>query len=206
MFKLKQLKWITIFVIYLRYLIGGAMVFSSIIKIKGGRFTTLHGINEPIHSASHLFETLYQSGIYWRFLGWSQLLAGMILMTQLYSALGAVMMLPITINIFVITISYYFAGTPIITSLLLLANVFLIVWEYEKLIPLFKSGEYQLSYTTTANKLIESDKLWAYLGVLLFAITSLYVVFFERRPIEWFLTCILLGITGLIIFWRRHNF
>jgi hypothetical protein len=95
---LRQKQWIIIFVIYLRYLIGGAMVFSSIVKIKGERFTSQDGINEPIHSAWYLFETLFQSGIYWRFLGWSQLLAGMLLMTQFYSALGAVVLLPINLK------------------------------------------------------------------------------------------------------------
>jgi hypothetical protein len=52
---LQQKKWITIFVIYLRYLIGGAMVFSSIVKIKGGRFTSEDGISAPINSAMHFF-------------------------------------------------------------------------------------------------------------------------------------------------------
>ena len=89
--RLRQQYWPTIFIIYLRYLIGGAFVFSSIIKIQGHRFTTDSGADYPINSAWHLFETLYQSGLYWSFLGWSQLIAGALLMTQRFAALGAVM-------------------------------------------------------------------------------------------------------------------
>lgn len=194
------MKWVVIFVIYLRYLVGGAMVFSSIVKIKGERFTSNDGINEPIQSAMHLFETLYQSGVYWKFLGWSQLIAGMLLMTQFYSALGALLMLPITINIFVITISYFFAGTPIITFLLLLANLFLLVWHYEMFTLFFCTNKYSVTHRHIKNSGIEANKLWGYLGVILFATTIVYVVLFERTPVYWFLICIAIGFASLLYF------
>ncbi len=195
---LQQKKWITIFVIYLRYLIGGAMVFSSIVKIKGGRFTSEDGMAAPINSAMHLFETLYQSGLYWRFLGWGQLFAGLLLMTQLYAALGAVVMFPIVVNIFIITISYYFAFTPVITGLLLLANIFLLLWDYQKLLPLFEQNNFQKDNPILVSKEIETKRLWCYLGLLLFLVTVIYVPLFERNPGYWFLICIMLGLVGLI--------
>lgn len=71
---LRQKKWMVLFTIYLRYLIGGAFVFASIVKIQGRRFTQASGADTPINDAWHLFETLYQSGIYWNFLGWDSLL------------------------------------------------------------------------------------------------------------------------------------
>jgi hypothetical protein len=203
--KLKQKKWITIFVIYLRYLIGGAMVFSSIVKIKGERFTSMDGIKEPINSAWHFFETLYQSGIYWKFIGWGQLIAGLLLMTQLYAALGAVMMFPIVINIFIITISYYFAFTPVITGLLLIANIFLLLWDYQKLLPLLQPNTVQKINAVLINREIEANKLWRYLGLLLFLITVIYIPLFERNPVYWFLICIVLGLAGLIIFNKQEK-
>ena len=102
----KQKNWTNIFAIYLRYLIGGAFVFSTIPKILGQRFTTANGETAPIDTWIHFFETLYRSGIYWQFLGWGQLVAGLLLMTQFYSTLGALVFLPIILNVFVITISY----------------------------------------------------------------------------------------------------
>ena len=102
---LKNNLWIQLFIIYSRYLIGGAFVYSSIVKIKGLRFTSFDGSNYPINSPFHFFETMYQSGVYWQFLGWVQLIAGLLLMTQRYSKLGALLFVAIISNIFVITIS-----------------------------------------------------------------------------------------------------
>lgn len=117
-------------VIYTRYLIGGAFVFAAPIKMKGHRFISESGASQPIDSSWHLFETLYQSGIYWNFLGVGQLVAGGLLMTQRYSKLGAIVYFPIVINIFIITISYWFPYTPVVTGLMLLANLMLFVWHW----------------------------------------------------------------------------
>ena len=196
--KLRQKHWVTISVIYLRYLIGGAFVFSSIVKIQGHRFTTDDATNAPIDSPWHLFETLYQSGLYWEFLGWSQLIAGLLLMTQRYATLGAVVFFPIILNIFVITISYYFAGTPIITGLLLLANIFLLLWDYRRLAPLVKLDQNDIVCNSNDN--IANNVLWTYLGILLFFTTVVYIIIYDRNPILWFLICVSLGLSGLIIY------
>lgn len=192
---LRQKQWATIFVIYLRYLIGGAFVFSAIVKIQGGRFTTDSGASAPIDSPWHLFETLYQSGLYWNFLGWSQFLAGFVLMTQRYATLGAVLFFPITLNIFFITISYYFAATSIITGLLVLANIFLLLWDYDKLLPLFQTDKNQI--VITYNK-ISTNILWTYIGVLLFLVTVIYVIIWGRNPNLWILICVAIGLSALI--------
>jgi hypothetical protein len=197
--KLHKLFWARLFVIYLRYLTGGAILFSSIVKIRGGRFTTENGILAPVNSASHLFETLYQSGIYWNFLGWSQLIAALLVMTQIYSTLGAVLMFPIVVNIFFITISYNFAGTPIITGLLLLANVFLLLWDYHKLLPLVKKGSSTAKDLRTVAIKKEKNNLWFYTGLSLFLVTVFYVLLFERTPVYWFLMCVTIGLLGLLI-------
>ncbi|MBC3789227.1 hypothetical protein [Spirosoma utsteinense] len=166
--KLKSLITIQLFTIYLRYLLGGAFVFASIVKIQGNRFTTSSGINAPISDSWHLFETLYQSGLYWHFIGWGQLIAGFLLMTQLFSTLGAILFLPIMLNIFVITVSYHFGGTPIITFLMLLANVYLLVWDWPRLKvvvwpfqPIYIHTDYPFSKRPS----------WAYLGSFYFVLT-----------------------------------
>ena len=127
--RLKSLFLTQLFIIYTRYLIGGAFVFACIIKIKGMRFTTYSQEDAPLGSAMHFFEVLYQTGLYWQFIGWTQLLAGFFLMTQRFAKLGAVLNLPIILNVFVITISMEFGGTPVITGLMLAANLLLIVYE-----------------------------------------------------------------------------
>lgn len=172
---LKQFKAVQIFVVYLRYLIGFAWVFSSIVKIQGKRFTMGDGISSPINSAWHMFETLYQSGIYWQFIGWGQLFVGALLLTQRFSLLGAILGLPIASNIFFITISYYFAGTPIITGLMLLGNIFLLFWDWDKLKMLIEPQSYQ--YIARDNTMIY-DKSWMYLGIFYLIGTIIWRVFF----------------------------
>ena len=202
--QLRRKEWVTIFVIYLRYLIGGAFVFSSIVKIRGARFTTDDGTSAPINSAWHLFETLYQSGVYWSFLGWSQLIAGLLLMTQRYATLGALLFFPITVNIFFITISYYFAATPVITGLLLLANIFLLLWDYQKLLPLINFAS---KHEFKINNKAEERLLWTYVGVLMFLITVIYVTVSGRNPNLWIIISVLTGLSTLLLYMasKRNN-
>lgn len=193
--RLRTNKLLQLFTIYLRYLIGFAWVFASIIKIQGERFIMANGTNEPINSAVHMFETLYQSGIYWKFIGWGQLIVGALLLTQRFSLLGAVLGLPIATNIFFITISYYFAGTPLITGLMLLGNIFLLLWDWDKLKVLLEPQTYQ--YVPRDNAMI-FDKSWALLGVFYFLATViLRVFFFEGKGIV--LGSLLFVVIGLVV-------
>lgn len=195
--------YLQLLVIYTRFLIGGTFVFASIIKIKGKRFTGNSGEFEPIHSAWHFFETLYQSGLYWQFLGVSQFLAGALLMSQRYSLLGAILFLPIITNIFVITLSYYFALTPVITGSLLLTNLFLLIWDWDRVKVLFDFPANNQSVF-----FIEKEGIWSYIGLTLLIFTTTYRVFFdEYNVIFWGITSFAIGIIGLII-WklkRRKN-
>ncbi|RYY69540.1 MAG: DoxX family protein [Chitinophagaceae bacterium] len=95
----------------------------------GERFTQLP-VDSPI---GFFFEAMYRSGFYWNFLGWAQVLAAFLLMTQRFATLGAIFFFFIISNIWIITISLGFSGTWIITSLMLLAVLLLLVWDYQKL-------------------------------------------------------------------------
>ncbi|MCX6216055.1 hypothetical protein [Spirosoma sp.] len=202
--KLKQLILIQLFTIYLRYLIGGAFVFASIVKIQGQRFTTGSGAGAPIHDPWHFFETLYQSGLYWQFIGWGQLIAGFLLMTQVLSTLGAMMFFPIILNIFVITISYYFAGTPVITFLMLLANIYLLVWDWNRLRVVVLPA--QSTFVDEVYPLMRS-RSWAYLGLFYAGLSIL-----AKLTIQSFLSLLLMfgiallaGLAVLIYTLKEHK-
>lgn len=199
--KWKQKIWLQIFVIYTRYLIGGTFVFASLIKIKGTRFTSESGAENPIDSAWHFFETMYESGLYWRFIGIGQLIAGFLLMTQRYSKLGAVVNFPIILNIFIITCSYYFAFTPVITGGMLLANFLLLAWDWNSLKVLFN-----LKPTYSETIRLEQDKTWEITGLALFLFTFGYRAFVDKYHIFfWFGTCVLIGIIGFIVGLKRRK-
>jgi len=75
---------------------------------------------------------MYQTGGYWRFLGLSQVLAGALLLISATSFYGAVLFLPILVNVVVITIALEFTGTPMIAELMLLANLWLLAWDWPR--------------------------------------------------------------------------
>lgn len=199
--KIKEKIWFQIAIIYTRYLLGGAFVFASLIKIKGQRFTTENGASEPINSAWHFFETMYQSGLYWRFIGLGQLLAGLLLMTQRFAKLGALMYFPIITNIFVITLSYYFALTPFIVGAMLVANLTLIFWEWGELKILINS-----TYRAPNYSRLEKNKIWEIIGLFLFIFTFLYRLLIDEYNVGfWFSTCIIIGTIGLLVAMKQHK-
>lgn len=197
--RIKQKVFFQVFIIYTRYLIGAAFVFASVIKILGGRFTTISGESEPISSAWHLFETLYQSGLYWKFLGVSQLIAGLLLMTQRYSKLGALAFTGVAANVFVITLSYYFAGTPFITGLMLLACIMLVAWEWDELKVL-------VNMTPVKNwrNRFEHDRAWELTGLALFLFTVIYRLSVTGYNIMfWAAGCLIITIGGSLFAFSR---
>ncbi len=190
-----------LFIIYLRYLIGFAFVFASIVKIQGLRFTSDSGAENPINTAWHFFETMYQSGIYWKFVGFGQLVAGLLLMTQKYAKLGAILFLPIILNIFVITISYDFRGTPFITGSMLLANILLIIWDWDTLKVLFNKQP-----VFPKKDRIENNSIWIILGVLFFILTIFAKLVISSSSLLIIALCFLIiGLLGLIIGIRRNK-
>lgn len=190
-----------LFVIYLRYLIGFAFIFASLVKIQGLRFTAESGAENPINSAWHFFETLYESGLYWRFLGVAQFITGTLLVTQRFAKLGAILFLPIIANVFVITISYDFRGTPIITGLMLLSTLFLIFWDWDSLKVLINQKP-----TATDKKRLENDAIWVYTGfslIITTVITKLFI--FNKYIIYAFLLMFLIGVFSFIMGYRKRK-
>ncbi len=111
-----------------RILLAAAFIPTGMVKLLGNRFTLL-GPESPVGA---YFEAIYQTGFYWNFLGLGQVAAGILLLIPATSTLGAVMFLPIIMNIAVVTWSIGFGGTRWITLLMLLASVFLVCWDYDR--------------------------------------------------------------------------
>ena len=80
----KQNKIFQFVTILIRYALGTSFVYASIFKIQGKRFMPEPSKNESIKSLSYFFEAMYQADIYWHFIGWGQLIAGFLLMSQVF--------------------------------------------------------------------------------------------------------------------------
>lgn len=127
--KLINLKFFKLFTWGTRILLFLAFLPSGLKKLLGEKFTIL-GLDTPV---GFFFEALYRTGFYWGFLGFMQLLAGILLLIPRTSFLGAIIYFPIIVNIFIIVTAMSFKGTPYIAGLMLLANFYLLLWDYKKL-------------------------------------------------------------------------
>ena len=175
-------------IIHLRYLVGLAFFPSGITKLIGHRFTQI-STDTPI---GYFFEALYQSGFYWNFLGLAQLTAGILLMTQRFALLGTLAFFAIITNVWLITLSLSFKGTWVITSLMIIAIIILLIWDYKKLLPLVSSRKIQ-----TIESVPEADKIWIFAGIIYsfsFILLSLINPFKEEtsKILVWILIAIIL--------------
>ena len=130
---LKQNRLLRWFTVTTRLLLALGFTPSGLTKLLGNRFTIL-GPETPV---GFFFEALYRSGFYWNFIGACQLMAALLLLIPRTATLGALVYFPLILNIFVITVSLHFTGTPVITGLMLLASIYLLCWDADKLKPLF---------------------------------------------------------------------
>lgn len=118
-----------VFTWFTRILLAIAFIPSGLTKLLGQRFTSIGTDNQ----VGFFFEALFQTGLYWNFLGFMQLLVAFMLLIPKTSFFGSILYLPIVINIFIIVTAMGFNGTPVVAGLMLLANIYLLIWEYHKL-------------------------------------------------------------------------
>ena len=124
----KRNKWLRYFAIFCRIALALGFIPSGIVKVRGERFTALPS-NHPL---GHYFDALYLTGYYYTFLGVGQLVTALLLLIPRTALLGAMLYFPVILNICVLTYAVRFEGTRIAT-LMLLANLFLLVWDYDRL-------------------------------------------------------------------------
>ena len=97
-------------------------------------------------------------------------MAGFLLMSQRFSTLGAVVFFPIMLNIFILTTSFNSVGILTITFLMSLINVYLLLWDWNKL---------KFIALTNPKNYIDNDadfskrKIWTSVGFFYFFMTVL---------------------------------
>ncbi|MGB7070098.1 MAG: hypothetical protein WBD22_11445 [Pyrinomonadaceae bacterium] len=126
-------KFCQVFTAFTRILLSIGFIPPSYKKIMHQPFTMLPDSN-PV---GHYFSALYQTGFYYEFIGWAQMIAAILLLIPRTSHLGAIIFLPIIVNIAVLTASVGFAGTWLVAVFMTFAAAWLVGWEYDRLKPLF---------------------------------------------------------------------
>jgi hypothetical protein len=124
----RRVRWINLAVVNLRFLIGFAFVPAALKKVLDQPFTdpANHG---RFHDFLHAF---HATGWFYGFVGVMQLVAAVLLCTQRFAALGALIALPILSAITAFCWSTGVYPTAVVATLMWLGVIGLAVWDVEK--------------------------------------------------------------------------
>jgi uncharacterized membrane protein YphA (DoxX/SURF4 family) len=173
--ELRRNKWLRYFAVFCRIALALGFIPSGIVKVTGERFTGLPS-NHPL---GHYFDALYLTGYYYTFIGVGQLITAVLLLIPRTALLGAIFYFPIILNICVLAYSVRFEGTRIAT-LMLLANMFLLAWDYPRLKSILPLSSHRDPH------IVESRKFPTLFFAFVFATSVLVIVInifvFDIRP------------------------
>ncbi len=150
------------FTLFTRILLAAGFIPTGMVKLLGRRFTIL-----PESTAiGAFFEAMYQTGLFWNFIGAAQVVAGVLLLAPRHAHLGALLFLPVIASINVINIALGFGLTTVITALMLLAALYLCLWDYDRFRSLFTTRPFDAHDEVQT---LELDR-WETAGFTVFAI------------------------------------
>jgi hypothetical protein len=71
-------------------------------------------------------------GLFAQFIAYAQIGIGFLLLTLRFATVGAIMLLPMNMNILMITVSQNWVGTPYVISFFIVLNVILLLFDFHK--------------------------------------------------------------------------
>lgn len=136
--RVKNNRLLQYFTVFNRVILAVSFLPSGMTKVLGLRFSQL-----PLDtSVGYFFDAIYRTGGWYRFIGLCQVAAAILVLIPRTATLGAAIFFPIVLNIMLITIFVGFQGTWMITSMMFMASLYLICWDYDKfkaLLPIARS-------------------------------------------------------------------
>lgn len=127
--RVKANKWLRYFAIFNRIALAAGFLPSGFVKIMGERFTDL-SVNHPM---GNYLEALHHTGYYYTFIGILQVTAAILLLIPKTAIIGALLYFPIILNICILSFSVRFSGSIFSAPLMVLANLYLLCWYYDRL-------------------------------------------------------------------------
>ncbi len=129
----------TLLLLLIRLFLGYIFFSAGVCKLTGGNFGQLIG---PPWLEQGLAE--YGLGLFAKVVAISQVICGLLLLSQRFAVLGAIMLVPMNVAILAVTVSMEWVGTPYINTAFLALNLLLLGMEYKKFSFLFRPTQ---SYT-----------------------------------------------------------
>ncbi|MDF2436230.1 MAG: hypothetical protein K0Q95_606 [Bacteroidota bacterium] len=148
--KVSSNKWFKYFAVFNRIVLAAGFIPSGLTKIFDERFTTL----SVKHPMGNYLEALYHTGFYYHFIGYVQVLSAILLLIPRTAALGAFIYFPLILNICILSLALGFEGSLVTSPLMVLSNLYLLCWYYDKwkfLLP-FKQASLRVECSSGNNK------------------------------------------------------
>lgn len=156
-----------------RIILGVVFLSSGI-----GKFYGSSGLIGP----GWLFEELDKHNLllFAIFIAVAELVIGYLLLIRRFATFGAVALFPMILNILIIVISLEWQGTPYIDGVFLLMNIYLLYYDYEKLLPILglnKASDFLLFFSETKVYLL-------ILGIILLGAVGSYMAWPNFRWVK----------------------
>jgi uncharacterized membrane protein YphA (DoxX/SURF4 family) len=174
-FSIKRNRWHWLFQLGCRILLAYAFIVAGMVKILGERFAS--GLS-VIHPMGSYLEALHHTGYYYTFIGVAQVLAAILLLIPRTVLMGALLYLPIIVNIWVLSYAVRFVGSYVTSPLMVLANLYILAWHYDKLRYILPFNRY--SKEVSVPKPEKYDKKFPFLFFLGVIEILVFTVLFSR--------------------------
>ena len=133
----------------------------------------------------------YDLAFYASFIAYSQIIIGFTLLTTRYKLIGSIMMIPMIVNILMVTISLEWQGTPFVLAFLLLLDLILL-WYYRDFFrPILDEAIKESAFKIRKPKTLNGHLVW--LAGLALQILAVPVSFWN-----WYAACAIV-LAGLIL-------
>ncbi|AYQ31240.1 hypothetical protein [Runella sp. SP2] len=150
-----------------RLFLGYLFTSSGLCKLTEGHFGQL--IGPPL-----LIQQLTPHGLrtFGFFIATSQVIVGALVMSQRYSLLGLIMLVPMNLGILMVTISQNWQGTPYVDAVFTLLNLTALLYEWQSLKFLLLPEQTSLSFPPKTNVFFPEWKIPT-LGILFFVVACI---------------------------------
>lgn len=148
----------------IRLFLGFIFLGAGMSKLYSGH--DFPGIIGPVWLEERLAE--YGLGLFARFIALSQVTAGVLLITQRFATLGAIITFPLILCILMVTISQKWTGTPYVNAFLLMLNAYLLFIDFHKLKFILSDDKDSLKKIPLQRKDKKGDLLWLLAVMMVF--------------------------------------
>lgn len=149
------------YVLLIRLFLGYIFASAGLCKLTDGQFGQIIGPPLLIKQLAQ-----YDLELFGQFIALSQVVVGMMVMSQRYSVLGLIMLVPVNVSILMVTISQNWKGTPYVDAVLVALNVLALLYEWKSLRFLLLPDSTEIKAPPRVNELFP-NVWWGTLGIVL---------------------------------------